>query len=79
MKQRPWSGCRQLARCLLALLAFTTAAAGTALRFPGQRNFHVNGTPREQLRPALEVDPAKPQGGPGDPILYQALRLLEKR
>lgn len=49
------------------------------LRFPGQRTFHVNGTPREQLRPALEVDPAKPQGGPGDPILYQALKLLEKR
>ena len=46
-------------------------------RFPAQRTIHVNGTPREALRPAVEVDLAAPSGGPGDPILYQALKLLE--
>jgi hypothetical protein len=37
----------------------------------------VDGTPREALRPSVEVDLAAPSGGPGDPILYQALKLLE--
>ena len=49
-----------------------------AVRFPGQKTFHPNGTPRETLRPAILVDLAAPQGGPGDPILYQGLKLLEK-
>ncbi|MGZ5033408.1 MAG: S41 family peptidase [Usitatibacter sp.] len=53
--------------------------SGITLRFPAERTFHVNGTPREQLRPAIEVDLAKPQGGPGEPILYQALKLLERK
>ena len=30
------------------------------------------------LRPSIEIDPSAPSGGPGDPILYQALKLLEK-
>lgn len=52
--------------------------SGIALRFPSQRTFHVNGTPRERLRPDVEIDLAAPSGGPGDPILYQALKLLER-
>jgi hypothetical protein len=48
------------------------------LRFPAEKVLHVDGTPRESLRPAVEIDPAAPSGGPGDPILYQALKLLEK-
>jgi hypothetical protein len=52
--------------------------AGIAVRFPAEKAFHPDGTPRESLRPAILVDLAAPQGGPGDPILYQALKLLEK-
>jgi C-terminal processing protease CtpA/Prc len=55
------------------------AASGLVLRFPVDKVFHVDGTPREALRPHVLVDLAAPQGGPGDPILYQALKLLEKR
>ena len=53
--------------------------SGLGVRFPMQKVFHVDGTPREALRPHVAVDLAAPQGGPGDPILYQALKLLEKR
>jgi hypothetical protein len=31
------------------------------------------------LRPQVRIDLASPDGGPGDPILYQALKLLERR
>jgi carboxyl-terminal processing protease len=48
------------------------------VHFPARKTFHVDATPREQLRPEFEVDLAAPSGGPGDPILYQALKLLEK-
>ena len=49
-----------------------------AVRFPGERALLPDGTPREALKPDVPVDLAAPQGGPGDPILYQGLRLLEK-
>jgi carboxyl-terminal processing protease len=51
--------------------------SGIVLRYPATRVFHPNGTPREALRPAVAVDIVAPSGGPGDPILYQALKLLE--
>jgi carboxyl-terminal processing protease len=54
-------------------------ASGIVLRFPAARVFHANGTPRESVRPAVAVDIVAPSGGPGDPILYQALKLLEAR
>jgi len=54
------------------------AHSGIAARYPAQRTFLVDGAPRESLRPDILVDLAAPQGGPGDPILYQALKLLEK-
>ncbi len=53
--------------------------SGIAVRFPAERAFHADGTPRESLRPSVSVDLAAPQGGPGDPILYQALKLLERK
>jgi carboxyl-terminal processing protease len=53
------------------------AESGIVLRYPAARVFHPNGTPREALRPAVPVDIVAPSGGPGDPILYQALKLLE--
>jgi carboxyl-terminal processing protease len=52
-------------------------ASGIALRFPATRVLHPDGTPRESVRPAVAVDIVSPSGGPGDPILYQALKLLE--
>ncbi len=51
--------------------------SGIVLRYPAERVFRVNGEPADEVRPTLEVDLAAPQGGPGDPILYQALKLLE--
>lgn len=48
------------------------------LRFPAEKASLPDGTPREALRPDIPVDLAAPNGGPGDPILYQALKLLEK-
>jgi carboxyl-terminal processing protease len=53
-------------------------ASGIVLRYPAMKAMHANGTPREALRPDVLVDLAAPQGGPGDPILYQALKLLER-
>lgn len=52
--------------------------SGIEVAFPAEKVFMPDGTPRESLRPAVEIDPAAPSGGPGDPILYQAMKLLEK-
>lgn len=51
-------------------------ASGVMLRFPAQKVLMPDGTPREKLLPAIAVDLAAPSGGPGDPILYQALKAL---
>lgn len=51
--------------------------SGIVLRFPAARVLRTDGTPREAVRPAVIVDIVHPSGGPGDPILYQALKLLE--
>jgi carboxyl-terminal processing protease len=53
--------------------------SGLVVRFPGDKALLPDGTPREALRPQVLVDLTAPSGGPGDPILYQALKLLEKR
>jgi carboxyl-terminal processing protease len=52
--------------------------SGLVVRFPAEKALMPDGTPRESLHPAIEVNLAAPNGGPGDPILYQALKLLEK-
>ena len=52
--------------------------SGIVARFPGEKTLLVNGAPRETLRPDVAIDLAAPKGGPGDPILYEALKLLEK-
>jgi carboxyl-terminal processing protease len=51
--------------------------SGLVVSYPAERTFLVDGTPRELLRPHVGIDLAAPSGGPGDPILYQALKLLE--
>jgi hypothetical protein len=54
--------------------------SGMTLRFPGERTFSAaSGVARESIRPKVAVDLAAPSGGPGDPILYQALKLFERR
>lgn len=50
---------------------------GITARFPAERSFRIDGTPRETVRPAILVDLERPSGGPGDPILYQALKHFE--
>lgn len=47
------------------------------VRFPVERTFLLDGRPRESLRPEIPVDLAAPSGGPGDPVLYQALKAFE--
>jgi len=42
-----------------------------------ERTFLLDGRPRESLRPEIPVDLAAPSGGPGDPVLYQALKAFE--
>ncbi len=59
------------------LHAVTLPHSGIVARFPAEKALLVNGAPRETLGPAVEVDLAAPNGGPGDPILYQALKILE--
>lgn len=51
-------------------------ASGAVLRFPAHKALLPDGTPREKLAPSIAVDLAAPSGGPGDPILYQALKAL---
>ena len=48
------------------------------VRFPAEKVSLPDGTPRESLQPDIAVDLAAPKGGPGDPILYQALKFLER-
>lgn len=52
--------------------------SGIVARFPAEKALSPDGRPRETLTPEVLVDLAAPRGGPGDPILYQALKLLEK-
>jgi C-terminal processing protease CtpA/Prc len=58
--------------------AVTLPHSGIVLSFPAERAFLLDGTPRERLRPEIAVDLAHPSGGPGDPILYQALKAFER-
>jgi C-terminal processing protease CtpA/Prc len=53
-------------------------ASGLTLRFPSQRTFTPAGVARESVVPTIAVNLAAPAGGPGDPILYRALKLFER-
>jgi len=53
--------------------------SGFTLTFPAQRSFRPDGAPRRELVPDIAIDLAAPKGGPGDPILYQALKRLAKK
>jgi carboxyl-terminal processing protease len=51
---------------------------GIGFSFPAEKIFHVNGTPREFFRPAIEVDQLKKSGNK-DYILQEALNYLKKK
>lgn len=59
------------------LRAVTLPHSKIVVRFPAERTFLLDATPREALAPEIAVDLAAPSGGPGDPILYQALKAFE--
>lgn len=59
------------------LRAVTLPHSRIVVRFPAERTLLVDGTPRESLHADVAVDLAAPSGGPGDPILYQALKAFE--
>ena len=50
----------------------TLPASGIVVSFPAARR-------EAPVLPHVPVDLAAPSGGPGDPILYQALKVLERR
>jgi carboxyl-terminal processing protease len=52
--------------------------SGITLRYPVERALAPDGSPREDAVPDLAVDLTAPSAGPGDPILYQALKRLER-
>jgi hypothetical protein len=52
--------------------------SGVVLRLPVERALAPDATPREAIAPDIAVDLARPSGGPGDPILYRALKHLER-
>ena len=56
----------------------TLPASGIRLRFPSERTFTAAGVARESVAPTIAVNLAAPAGGPGDPILYRALKLFER-
>ena len=59
------------------LRAVTLPHSRIVVRFPAERTLLVDGKPRESLHADIAVDLAAPSGGPGDPILYQALKAFE--
>jgi hypothetical protein len=52
--------------------------AASRLRFPAAARFPRERHAARALRPERWIDPAALSGGPGDPILYQALKLLRE-
>lgn len=47
--------------------------------FPYEKLYHINGTPREQYRPRVEVDLLQAANGAEDPILEAGIQTLEKQ
>jgi len=58
-----------------AVYSFAMPNTGIGFSFPAEKLFHVNGTPRENFRPAMEVNVTK-KGTDEDLILRQALKFI---
>jgi carboxyl-terminal processing protease len=52
---------------------------GIGFSFAVEKLYHVDGRPREDYRPRVEVDLSKADGGSGDPILDAGLRWLAQQ
>jgi C-terminal processing protease CtpA/Prc len=60
-------------------IAADLQSTGATLIGTRTAGIQADGKSRASLRPSILVDLAAPSGGPGDPILYQALKLFEKK
>jgi C-terminal processing protease CtpA/Prc len=58
-----------------AIYSFAMPNTGIGFSFPAEKLFHVNGSPRENFRPTVEVD-LREKSNNEDVILQQALRFL---
>jgi len=58
-----------------AVYSFTMPNTGIGFSFPAEKLFHVNGTPRENFRPTIEVNVTKKRTDE-DIILQQALKFV---
>jgi len=65
----------KMARLNGAVYSFTMPNTGIGFSFPAEKLFHVNGTPRENFKPTIEVDVASNEKSE-DRILQQALKFL---
>jgi len=61
-----------------AIYSFRMPNTGIGFSFPAEKIFHVNGTARENFRPAIEVDQLKKSSNK-DYILQEALNYLKKK
>ena len=70
----------EMARLLGGIGSVTLPKSGFGVRFPTEKLFHPNGTPREKFVPSVYVDlPAGFAANKADPILDAGLATLRKR
>jgi carboxyl-terminal processing protease len=67
----------KMARLNGAVYSFTMPRSGIGFSIPAEKLFHVNGTPRENFIPTIEVDLVDQKNGE-DRILDRALRYLNQ-
>ena len=65
----------KMARLNGAVYSFTMPNSGIGFSFPAEKLFHVNGTPREDFKPTIEVNVRKKRTDE-DLILQQALKFV---
>lgn len=61
-----------------AVYSFTMPHTGIGFSFPAEKLFHVNGTPREDYKPTIQIDLIKQKDGE-DYILQEGLKHLRKK
>lgn len=67
----------RMAGLIGAINGFRTSHAKIPYSFPTEQLYHINGTPREEFRPSLLVNPGDPKyRGVEDPILAEGIRVL---
>ena len=69
----------ELAGLLGATYHFELPHSKIGVNLPAERLTHVNGTPREEFRPPVYVNPAVLAASDGDPILDAGMRRLQPK